>query len=523
MYHQYGGMSTVSELTDRHGDVIERYRYDAFGGIMSGITAPYNLSSYTGHQFDQDAGLIDMQARFYDASVVRFLQEDTYQGTVDQPLSQHRYAYVMNNPMKYWDPTGRTAETISHDGDIPQEVLDGTSSFREERFLNRYTQVWEYRLQDYVSNKNTENYQEVTTSKEKRITWDEVISDSWYYEAEYLWTETPDGILDNDEAFENHEYHRTTRNGYETIITAEDMMEANFEKILAESGTVPGERRTLFTETTTSHKSYMREVTKPGAMQTQDVVGSIREGYGHHAIPTASQPSIPSKNTKDSSPSLFGKMTSWVKEKVQKVQVSDIIHGSLDAAGLVPGIGIIADSANALYYAVEGDYKNAGLSALAAVPVVGYVGNGIKYGSKVADISKTTRSIPNQTSSVRPINRQGPIAGDNVGVNLSSKGKDKVDDFAKEPFLPDEAYGKNLPKFVEPGTKSLNKYDELGNLKQTKYYDGYGREKGWVDFTDHGYPSNHSVPHWHEVQWNERYPIGGYKIDHRMDTNIPFK
>ncbi|WP_234404783.1 hypothetical protein [Paenibacillus bouchesdurhonensis] len=104
----------------------------------------------------------------------------------------------------------------------------------------------------------------------------------------------------------------------------------------------------------------------------------------------------------------------------------------------------------------------------------------------------------------------------------STKGTGKADDFAKEPFLPDEAYGKNLPKFVEPGTKSLNKYDEFGNLKQTKYYDDYGREKGWIDYSNHGYPENHSVPHWHEVQWNEKYPIGGYKIDHRMDTNPPF-
>ncbi|WDZ54910.1 contractile injection system protein, VgrG/Pvc8 family [Paenibacillus polymyxa] len=99
----------------------------------------------------------------------------------------------------------------------------------------------------------------------------------------------------------------------------------------------------------------------------------------------------------------------------------------------------------------------------------------------------------------------------------------KTDDFAKEPFLPDGAYGNNLPKLVQPGTKSLPKYDEYGNLKQTKYYDEYGREKGWVDYTNHGYPENHSVPHWHEVQWNEKYPIGGYKIDHRMDTNPPFK
>ena len=47
---------------------------------------------------------------------------------------------------------------------------------------------------------------------------------------------------------------------------------------------------------------------------------------------------------------------------------------------------------------------------------------------------------------------------------------------------------------------------------QTKYYDDYGREIGWVDFTDHGYPLERSSPHWHEVQWNAQYPIGGYKM-----------
>ena len=89
-------------------------------------------------------------------------------------------------------------------------------------------------------------------------------------------------------------------------------------------------------------------------------------------------------------------------------------------------------------------------------------------------------------------------------------------------FLPDEVYNKKLPKFVTPGTKSLPKYDEWGNLKQIKYYDDYGREIGWIDFTNHGYPNNHTIPHWHEVQWNDKYPIGGYQIDHRMDTTPPF-
>ncbi|WP_322906643.1 RHS repeat-associated core domain-containing protein [Paenibacillus campi] len=109
-----------------------------------------------------------------------------------------------------------------------------------------------------------------------------------------------------------------------------------------------------------------------------------------------------------------------------------------------------------------------------------------------------------------------------ANLQLFAEKTGKSDDFAIEPFLPDESYGKNLPKFVEPGTKSLNKHDEFGNLKQTKYYDDYGGEKGWIDCSNHGYPDNHSVPHWHEVRWNEKYPIGGYKIDHRMDTKPPF-
>ena len=64
--------------------------------------------------------------------------------------------------------------------------------------------------------------------------------------------------------------------------------------------------------------------------------------------------------------------------------------------------------------------------------------------------------------------------------------------------------------------KYQGKSNEFGLLKQIKYYDDYGREIGWIDFTNHGYPDNHEVPHWHEMQWNAQYPIGGYKIDHRL-------
>jgi YD repeat-containing protein len=63
MYYQYDGLFTVSELTDRNGDLIERYRYDAFGRILTRTTAPYNAVGYTGQHYDPTSGLIDMKAR----------------------------------------------------------------------------------------------------------------------------------------------------------------------------------------------------------------------------------------------------------------------------------------------------------------------------------------------------------------------------------------------------------------------------------------------------------------------------
>lgn len=50
--------------------------------------------------------------------------------------------------------------------------------------------------------------------------------------------------------------------------------------------------------------------------------------------------------------------------------------------------------------------------------------------------------------------------------------EEELNDFATDVFLPDEYYTNyRLPSRVEPGTKALNKFDELGNLKQTKFYD----------------------------------------------------
>jgi len=51
-------------------------------------------------------GFYDYQARLYDPAVGRFLSADTLVPEAGRPQSWNRYAYVLNNPLKYTDPTG---------------------------------------------------------------------------------------------------------------------------------------------------------------------------------------------------------------------------------------------------------------------------------------------------------------------------------------------------------------------------------------------------------------------------------
>ncbi|MCK4261385.1 MAG: hypothetical protein KAX49_20615, partial [Halanaerobiales bacterium] len=49
----------------------------------------------------------------YDPEIGRFITEDTYQGEISNSQSQNIFIYVMNNPMRYVDPTGNNAITKS--------------------------------------------------------------------------------------------------------------------------------------------------------------------------------------------------------------------------------------------------------------------------------------------------------------------------------------------------------------------------------------------------------------------------
>jgi RHS repeat-associated protein len=59
-----------------------------------------------GKIYDNETGLYYLRARYYDPQVGRFINEDTDEGTVTDPLSLNWYTYCENDPVDNIDPTG---------------------------------------------------------------------------------------------------------------------------------------------------------------------------------------------------------------------------------------------------------------------------------------------------------------------------------------------------------------------------------------------------------------------------------
>ena len=99
------------------------------------------------------------------------------------------------------------------------------------------------------------------------------------------------------------------------------------------------------------------------------------------------------------------KVESEKKLKVESESVLDGIQLALDAAGLVPGVGAIPDLLNASISALRGDWTAAGLSVLAAVPVIGDAATAAKFaqkGVKAAKAAKKTEMATKTTNIGQP-------------------------------------------------------------------------------------------------------------------------
>jgi RHS repeat-associated protein len=122
VYYLEDAMGSVAALVDASQTKIASFNYDGFGNVrsQSGSTSP---PTGTGGDFrfhsawlEAASGLYNMRAREYDPRLGRFTSRDPVDGVMAQPESFNIYAYVLNNPHVFSDPSGKTSyaeETIT--------------------------------------------------------------------------------------------------------------------------------------------------------------------------------------------------------------------------------------------------------------------------------------------------------------------------------------------------------------------------------------------------------------------------
>ena len=95
-------LGSTSTVLNAAGGVVGSQKYYPFGRTRSGDVPTDKL--FTGHQ--REGSLYFMQARFYDPTLGRFLSPDSIVPGYGNPQALNRYSYVLNNPLRYTDPTG---------------------------------------------------------------------------------------------------------------------------------------------------------------------------------------------------------------------------------------------------------------------------------------------------------------------------------------------------------------------------------------------------------------------------------
>ena len=105
-YYTQNAHGDVVDLTDEDGAVTKSYTYDAFGVEVDPNSGDVNAFRFCGEYFDTETGTIYLRARYYQASIGRFISRDSYKGKNTDPLSLNLYTYCYNNPIIYTDPSG---------------------------------------------------------------------------------------------------------------------------------------------------------------------------------------------------------------------------------------------------------------------------------------------------------------------------------------------------------------------------------------------------------------------------------
>ncbi|XFA67183.1 RHS repeat-associated core domain-containing protein (plasmid) [Tistrella mobilis] len=129
----------TAHTTNPSAPVGLRQRLNAYGerDAVTGSACAGETRGFLGQPHDDEAGLVYLNARWYDPAIGRFVQPDWWDpidaeqarkgapvGWRTNPVGTNRYAYAANDPVNKTDPSGHAAETILDALVITADIYD---------------------------------------------------------------------------------------------------------------------------------------------------------------------------------------------------------------------------------------------------------------------------------------------------------------------------------------------------------------------------------------------------------------
>ena len=109
----YDGHGDVRALLNEAGRITDTYRYNAYGELMEQTGDTENHYLYTGEYYDGTSNLYYLRARYMNPSTGTFISMDSYEGSIYDPDTLHKYLYANGNPVTYSDPSGNMFDLSS--------------------------------------------------------------------------------------------------------------------------------------------------------------------------------------------------------------------------------------------------------------------------------------------------------------------------------------------------------------------------------------------------------------------------
>lgn len=311
------GLGSVSAVLREGGAVAASLSYSPWGeeelateslpGYGDRFERPHY--GYNAEQSSPEGGLQYLRARWYDPSMGAFGSRDSLLGDAADPATLNRYAYAEGNPVASCDPTGHV------------------TAYKNRLSSQRATQR---RVQASGSRR--------TTSAKKTSVFAKVSAAVARFAGPLVKAPPLKKMT--------KELSRATNRTFKRVPARIDSV------VVAESGT------------------SLRYAGYYGSGKGGGSPGGFSSGTARTVALTAS--AIRARNYAAAARAAFcGTAAHMGESKTQGVDLAAIGHGALDLLGFIPGIGAAADVANGLWYAAEGNYVDAAMSFVSAIPGFG--------------------------------------------------------------------------------------------------------------------------------------------------------